>query len=69
VQGEFVDALPLVLWLLAPDEDATVVGGGGEDGAILRVSPGNAPDSAFVSIASIRKRYSRVGEWLALLTL
>ena len=39
VQGELVDALPLVLRLLAPDQDAAVVGGGGEDGAVFGVSP------------------------------
>jgi hypothetical protein len=39
VQGELVDALPLVLRLLAPDQDAAVVGGGGEDGAVFGVGP------------------------------
>jgi hypothetical protein len=39
VQGELVDALPLVLRLLAPDQDATVVGGGGEDGAVFGMGP------------------------------
>ena len=48
VQGELVDALPLVV-LLAPDEDAAVVGGGGEDGAVFGVRPGDAPDGAFVA--------------------
>lgn len=49
VQREFVDALPLVCGLFAPDEDAAVVGGGGEDGAIFRVGPGEGPDGAFVA--------------------
>lgn len=46
---EFVDALPGVV-LLAVDEDAAVVGGGGEDGAVFGVRPGEGPDGAFVSI-------------------
>jgi hypothetical protein len=50
VQGELVDALPLVLRLLAPDEDAAVVGGRGEDGAVFGMSPGDAPDGAFMAV-------------------
>lgn len=50
VQGELVDALPLVLRLLAPDEDAAVVGGGREDGAIFGVGPRDAPDGAFMAV-------------------
>ena len=48
MQGEFVDFLPLGV-LLAPDEDAAVVRGAGEDGAVFRVSPGDAPYCSFVS--------------------
>lgn len=48
VEGEFVDALPGAV-LFAPDEDATVVGGGGEDGAVFGVCPGDTPDGAFMS--------------------
>lgn len=48
VEGEFVDALPGAR-LLAPDEDAAVVGGGGEDGAEFGVRPGDAPHGAFVA--------------------
>ena len=48
VQSEFVDALPLGV-LLAPDEDAAVVGGAGEDGAVFGVGPGDAPHGAFVA--------------------
>lgn len=50
VQGEFVDALPLALRLLAPDEDAAVVGGGCEDGAVFGVGPGDAPDGALMAV-------------------
>ena len=49
MQGELVDALPGGV-LLAVDEDAAVVGGGGEDGAVFGVGPGDAPDSAFVAV-------------------
>ena len=48
VQRELVDALPLPL-LLAPYENSTVVGAGGEDGAVARMSPGDGPDGAFVA--------------------
>jgi len=53
VQGELVDALPLVLRLLAPDEDAAVVGGGCEDGAVFGVGPRNAPDGAFMAVVTM----------------
>jgi hypothetical protein len=53
VQGELVDALPLVLRLLAPDQDAAVVGGRGEDGAVFGVGPGDAPDGAFVAVGMV----------------
>jgi hypothetical protein len=53
VQGELVDALPLVLRLLAPDQDAAVVGGRGEDGAVFGVGPGDAPDGAFVAVGVV----------------
>ncbi len=48
MEGEFVDALPLGV-LLAEDEDAAVVGGGGEDGAVFGVGPGAAPDGRVVA--------------------
>lgn len=48
MQGEFVDALPSSI-LLAPDEDSAVVRGGSEYCAVFGVSPGNAPDGAFVT--------------------
>lgn len=48
VQGKLVDALPLGV-LLAPDQDAAVVGGGCEDGAVFGVRPGDAPDGSFVA--------------------
>lgn len=48
VEGEFVDALPLCI-LLAPDQDAAVVGGGCEDGAVFGVCPRDAPDCSFVT--------------------
>jgi hypothetical protein len=50
VQGELVDALPLVLRLFAPDEDAAVVGRRGKDGPVFGMGPGNAPDGAFVAV-------------------
>lgn len=65
VQGEFVDALPLVLRLLAPDEDAAVVGGGGEDGAVLGVGPGDAPHGAFMAVRGLESVVGgmRAGGW------
>ena len=48
MECEFVNALPLVV-LFAPDEDAAIVGGRGEDRAVFRMCPGNAPNSAFVT--------------------
>lgn len=45
---EFVDALPAVL-LLAEDEDAAVVAAAGEDGAVFRVRPRDAPHRAVVA--------------------
>lgn len=50
MQCELVDALPGGV-LLAPEQDSAVVGGGGEDGAVFGVRPGDAPDSAFVTRA------------------
>lgn len=47
MQGEFVDALPGSI-LFAPDEDATVVGGRGENGAIFGVRPGDTPDCSLM---------------------
>lgn len=54
VQGELVNALPLVLRLLAPDEDATIIRGGGEDGAIFGVCPRDAPDGTLVAVEAVR---------------
>lgn len=55
VQGEVVDALPLVVLcaLFLPDEDFAVVAGRGEDVAVLGVCPGDAPDGAFVAVARV----------------
>jgi hypothetical protein len=50
---ELVDALPLPV-LLAEDEDAAVVGGAREDGAVFGVCPGDAPDGAVVAAKCIR---------------
>jgi hypothetical protein len=50
VQGKLVDALPLVLRLLAPDENTAVVGGGCEDGAVFGMGPGDAPYGAFMAV-------------------
>lgn len=49
VEGEFVDALPLIV-LFPPDQDAAVVGARSEDGAILGMCPGNRPDRSLVSL-------------------
>jgi len=59
VKGKVVDALPLSV-LLAPDEDATIIRGGSEDGSKLRVCPGHAPDCAVVSI-QLSTSYSFLG--------
>ena len=42
-------ALPLIA-LLAPDEDLAVVAGRGQDVAVFRVGPGDAPDCSFVAV-------------------
>jgi hypothetical protein len=61
VDCEFVDALPGGV-LFAVDEDAAVVGGRGEDGAVFGVCPGEGPDGAFVSALY---RVNNVGlDWL-----
>lgn len=54
VEGEFVDALPGAV-LFAPDEDATVVGGRGEDGAVFGMGPGDTPDGAFMPFECFRQ--------------
>jgi hypothetical protein len=48
VVSEFVDALPLIV-LLAPDQDATVVGARRQDSAVLGMRPGDSPNRAFVA--------------------
>lgn len=54
VEGEFVDALPRAV-LFAPDEDAAVVGGGGEDGAVFGVGPGHTPHGSLMAFESVRQ--------------
>jgi len=51
VQGEIEDFAPGCAGF-APDEDFTVVAGGGEDVAVFGVGPGDGPDGAFVSFES-----------------
>jgi hypothetical protein len=58
VEGELVDALPLGI-LLAVDEDAAVVRGAGEDGAVFGVCPRDAPDGTFVTTIMSEK----IGDW------
>lgn len=55
MEGEVVDALPLAVLgtLFFPDEDLAVEAGGGEDVAVLRMRPGDAPYCTFVAVASV----------------
>ena len=49
MKGEIENSRPGVA-LLAPDEDFTVVRGGGEDVAVFGVRPGDGPNCSFVSV-------------------
>ena len=62
MEGEFVYALPLIV-LLAPDEDAAVVGGGGEDGSVFGVCPGDAPDCSFVAVMLLVRKIGILLWW------
>ena len=53
VQSNVMDALPLPWAVLTVDVDVAGVGGGGEDGAKLRVGPGDGPDGSFMAVIVI----------------
>lgn len=53
MQGEVVDALPLVV-LLAPDKDLAVVRRRGQDGAVLGVCLGFMDDETVLCLILLR---------------